>query len=179
MKNTLAPAMMAAGMALASQGAEAADGTITFSGSITGQSCTINGNDTGAKSFTVALPAVSAASLGAAGATAGRTPFTIALTNCASGSSTPHAYFEAGPTTDANTGNLILEAGGASNVEIGLRNADFSPIKAGFADHLQNSHGVALTNGSATLWYYAEYVATGAATVGAANSSVLYTITYP
>ncbi|PRE84487.1 fimbrial protein, partial [Burkholderia gladioli] len=58
----------------------AADGTITFMGNVTAQTCTINGNGSGSKNFTVTLPTVSASSLATAGATAGATPFNIALT---------------------------------------------------------------------------------------------------
>ena len=52
-------------------------------------------------------------------------------------------------------------------------------LKAGFADSAQNSLAVPLVSGAATLSYFAEYVATGQATSGAANSSVMYTIAYP
>jgi major type 1 subunit fimbrin (pilin) len=156
----------------------AADGTITFNGSITAQTCTINGNGAGSNDFTVTLPTVSASALSAAGQTAGRTPFNIVLTACTPATGNVHTFFESGPTTDATTGNLVLQAGGATNVQIGLENADFSPIKAGFADASQNSASVAINSGAASLSYYAQYVATGAATAGAANSSVMYTIAY-
>ncbi|WP_454741320.1 fimbrial protein [Cupriavidus necator] len=179
MKIAFAPAVLAAGIVFASQAAHAADGTITFNGSITAQSCAINGNGTGSKSFAVTLPTVSARTLNGPGATAGRTALTIALSNCTPNTGIVHTHFEAGPTTDLNTGNLILDPDGADNVQIGLRTADLSPIKAGFADSAQNSHLVLLTNGAATLSYYAEYVATDVAGTGAANSSMIYTIAYP
>jgi major type 1 subunit fimbrin (pilin) len=171
--------MIAAAVAMAAalpMASHAADGTITFTGNVTAQTCTING---GAKDFSVNLPTVSASSLATAGETAGRTPFSIQLTNCTSGSGNVHTFFESGATTDLQTGNLIVDAGGASNVQIGLLNgADASPIKAGFADASQNSASVAISNGAATLPYFAQYVATGAATAGAANSNVMYTIAY-
>jgi len=156
----------------------AADGTITFNGSITAQTCTINGNGAGAKDFVVQLPKVSASSLASAGQTAGRTPFNISLSACTPASGTVHAFFEPGATTNASTGNLILTAGGATNVQIGLLNSDFTAIKAGYADASQNSKAVTLTSGGATLSYFAEYVATGVATAGAANSTVMYTLAY-
>lgn len=158
--------------------AHAADGTITFTGTIVSQTCTINGNGSGSKDFTVALPTVSASALNGAGQTAGRTPFNIQLTGC-SGTGNVHAYFESGATTDAGTGNLKLNAGGADQVQIGLLNDDLSPIAMGAADASQNSHAVAIATGAATLPYFAEYVATGVATAGAANSSVMYTLVYP
>lgn len=180
MKFAFAPVVLAAGIAFASQSAHAVDGTITFNGNITATSCEINGNGTGSKSFTVTLPTVSAKTLDTAGARAGRTPFIIAL-NCDTDTGSVHTYFEPGPTTDASTGNLVINSGSgtAGNVQIGLLNADFTQIKAGFADSAQNSLAVPLTSGAATLSYFAEYVATGQATSGAANSSVMYTIAYP
>lgn len=162
-----------AAMPLASQ---AADGTITFTGNITTQTCTINGNGASAKDFGVKLPTLSAASLNPTG---GRTGFNITLSGCTPTTGTVHTFFESGSTTDVSTGNLKLDAGGATNVQIGLLNGDFTPIKAGFDDASQNSKAIAIVNGSVTLPYFAEYVATGGTpTAGAANSSVMYTIAY-
>ncbi|KAA1012039.1 type 1 fimbrial protein [Paraburkholderia panacisoli] len=157
----------------------AADGTITFNGSITAQTCNISGNGSGAADFSVTLPNVSVSALTPVGQPAGRTPFNIMLTGCTPNTGNVHTYFEAGPTTDATTGNLVLNAGGATNVEIGLLNgSDFSPIKVGFADASQNSQSVVISGGTATLPYYAQYVSTGVPTAGAANSSVMYTLAY-
>ena len=178
MKTKLISAVIFTGAATASQFAAAADGTITFNGTITAQTCTINGNGSGSSNFTITLPTVSSSTLATAGQTAGRTPFSIALTNCTPNSGNVRTYFESGPTTDLTTGNLILNAGGATNVEIGLLNSDSTNIAAGAAEASQNSKPVAITSGKATLNYYAQYVATGAATAGAANSSVMYTMAY-
>jgi len=179
MKRNLVSALILASTAMVAQLASANDGTITFNGQVTAQTCTINGNGTGAKDFLVTLPSVSTSALAGAGQTAGRTPFSIALSACTPDSGNVHTYFEPGITTDASTGNLKLDAGGASNVQIGLLNSDFTPIKAGFADASQNSKPVVIASGSATLSYYAQYVATGgAAGAGAANSSVMYTLVY-
>lgn len=178
MNTKILSAIVLVGAAAASQVAAAADGTITFNGNVTAQSCTINGNGSGAKDFSVTLPTVSSSMLATAGQTAGRTPFSISLTACTPATGSVHTYFEPGPTTDIQTGNLILNSGGASNVEISLLNSDFSVIKAGAADASQNSKPVAIATGSATLNYYAQYYATGAATAGAANSSVMYTLSY-
>lgn len=180
--NKLLAALIVAGTAMGAQFAHAADGTITFNGKIIGQTCTINGNGEGpgVTNFTVRLPAVSTSTLNGAGKVAGQTPFNIALSNCTPDTGNVHTFFEAGPTTDATTGNLILEAGGAENVQIRLLNGGTAntPIKAGFTDAAQGSNAVPLTNGAATLWYYAQYYATGAATAGLANSSVMYSIAY-
>ncbi|MDR9865139.1 fimbrial protein [Pseudomonas baetica] len=172
-----------AGVTAASQTAFAADGTITFSGNVTAQTCTINGNGngngSGSKDFTVTLPVVSASALTSAGQTAGRTPFNIALTACTPSSGNVHAYFEPGPTVDMATGNLKLTGSGATNVQIGLLNEDFTVVKVGAADASQNSKAVPISAaGAATLPFYAQYVATGAATAGVANSNVLYSLVY-
>ncbi len=75
-------AAIAAASAFSAQSAFAADGIIAFNGTITAQTCTINGNGMGSKDFTVTLPKVSASTLGTAGQTAGRTPFNISLSDC-------------------------------------------------------------------------------------------------
>jgi major type 1 subunit fimbrin (pilin) len=114
-----------------------------------------------------------------ASATAGRTPFNIALSACTPSTGNVSTYFEPGSTTDGSTGNLVVATGGATNVQIQLLNQDATPIKAGFAQASQNSQTTALNTGAATLNYFAQYFATGATTAGAANSSVNYTISYP
>ncbi len=179
-KFKLLAALTLASAAFASHSAFAADGTITFTGSVTANTCAIAGNGASSKNFTVALPNVSNKTLAAAGDTAGRTPFSIALTGCTPNTGNVHTFFEAGPTVDTASGNLInTSTGGAANVQIGLLNADASAIKAGATDASQNSKAVALAGGNATLQYIAQYVATGATTAGAVNSSVQYTIVYP
>ncbi|CAB3753554.1 fimbrial protein [Paraburkholderia solisilvae] len=157
--------------------ANAADGTITFNGSITAQTCTVSA---ASANLTVTLPTVSVGSLTQTGQTAGNTPFSISLTGCAPASGTVHTFFEAGSTTSAD-GHLSLTggAGSAGNVKIDLRNSDGSEIVAGAADASQNSLPVNIAaDGTATLNYTAQYVATGAATAGTANSTVQFTMVY-
>ncbi|MEN2469434.1 type 1 fimbrial protein [Burkholderia stabilis] len=179
MQTKLISALLLVGAATASQVASAADGTITFTGSVTAQTCTINGNGSNSNNFNVPLLNVSTSALAAAGQTASAKAFSIALTACTPASGNVHAYFEPGPTVDTATGNLFLTAGGATNVEIRLLNGDYTPIKLGAADASQNSQSVAITAaGTATLNYLAEYYATGAATAGAATSSVMYSLVY-
>ncbi|MCA7925844.1 type 1 fimbrial protein [Burkholderia cenocepacia] len=155
----------------------AADGTITINGNIGTQTCTIDGNGTGGKDFTVALPKVSTSALASGGSTAGRTPFKIGLKNCSPASGNVYTHFEPGTTVNATTGQLLNATGTAKNVEVGLLNGDSSNIGVGKAD--ENSKAVALSNGAAELPYYAQYVATGgAAGQGTVNTSVMYSIMY-
>lgn len=181
MNHKLLSTLILASTAMVAQVASAYDGEIKFTGKVTSQTCKINGNGGGGKDFVVALPTVQASALFKAGEVAGRTPFNISLYECTPNSGKVRAYFEPGSTTDGGTGNLTLigSAGNADKVQIGLLNADdFSPIKAGFAIDSQNSKWVSIADGNATFSYYAQYVATGAATPGAANSTVMYTIVY-
>lgn len=176
MKNKLLMAMIVAGAAMTSQFAAATDGTITFNGKLTAETCTITTGANG--NFTVNLPTVSTSQLQTALQTAGRTPFSIALTGCGGGSETTvHTFFETGGNTDAVTGNLKV-SGGATNVEIGLLNGDQSNILLGLTDAAQMSKPANIVAGAATLNYFAQYQSTGAASAGAANSSVLYTLAY-
>ncbi|CAG9210157.1 Major fimbrial subunit SMF-1 [Burkholderia gladioli] len=180
MKINFISALLLACAATASHVAFAADGTITFTGKVSAQTCTIN--KTSAANFTVTLPPVSANALASAGQTAGRAPFKIALTGCSVKSGTVRAYFEPGSTVNTSTGQLVLNSGAdaATNVEIGLLNSDLSVIDIGAADGSQNSQAATISAaGDATLNFYAQYVATGAATAGTAQSSVMYTLVYP
>ncbi|WP_226118695.1 fimbrial protein [Burkholderia sp. AU33545] len=176
--------MMLASIGIAAASAAyASDGTITINGSVVASTCTING---GQGDVTVNLPTVATTALASPGTVAGRTPFTLALTNCTTGNGSPTKVgvaFEAGANVDLTTGRLKLNAGSeaapaASNVQINVLNDQQQPIKVGFQGD-QGSQMVAIGNdGSATLNYFAEYYATGAVTAGAANSKVQYSLTY-
>lgn len=161
--------------------AQAADGTITFNGKVTDQTCTIS--TPGGKDFTVTLPTVSSSTLNAVSATAGRTPFAINLTKCSKGQVA--TYFEPGSTVDFKTGRLNnqTKTNAATNVQIQLlgSNNQFLPILAATNNGAQtNSQWVTVANegDSADLNYYAEYFATAAAGAGDVTSNVQYTIIY-
>ena len=90
--------------------------------------------------------------------------------------------FEPGPNVNLATGRLTLTgADAAKNVEIGILNDKYQPIKVGAESSAQNSQIVDIdtTAGTATLQYSAQYVATGEATGGSANSFVTYSLIYP
>ncbi|TLG90795.1 type 1 fimbrial protein [Pseudomonas edaphica] len=157
--------------------AGAADGLVEFEGSITTQSCTING---GTPDLKVTLPKVSSASLVRPGSWAGRTPFSIALTDCGAPlNGAVKVYFEPGAEVDVATGNLNITngAGNATNVQVALLSSAFSPIKLG--DVVANTPSTNLVNGAAKFDYYAQYQSLGAATAGGVTTRVNYTIIYP
>ncbi len=160
----------------------AVDGTITINGQITDTTCTIS-VDGGSNDATVTLPTVSSTTLGAAGATAGATPFTISLSNCSGTSlNTASTYFEPGAYVDSTTGRLNIDsaaADAATNVQVQLLNADRDAIVAGASvANGQNDIPVDISSGNGTLNYFAQYYATGASTAGSVTTQVDYTMVY-
>ncbi|CAG9261273.1 F17 fimbrial protein [Burkholderia diffusa] len=177
--------MSAVGLAAAfgANVAHASDGSVFFQGAVIASTCKIsnvlaNGN------VTVMLPNVGTAQLSAAGKTAGRTPFSFQLTGCSTAAYAPTQVavaFEPGPAVNLATGRLkpTGTANPAANVEIGLLNDTYQPIKVGAAFEDQSSQVVKIVDGGATLQYAAEYVATGVATAGDASTYVTYSLVYP
>jgi major type 1 subunit fimbrin (pilin) len=198
MSTRIKRAMVAAGITAAMTlplSGQASDGTITFTGAVTASTCTINVNATGAVNATVALPTVDTSALTNAGATtktAAGTFFSMALSACNAvadilpGPAAPthvSIYFEAGPNVDEATGGLINTAGGGSNVEVNLYNASGATVVGTQIQPGTQTHQPALltvANGG-TQWFYAGYSTAGAAaaaTAGAVNTSITYSLVY-
>ena len=170
----------------------ASDGTITFTGAVTGSSCTIDVNGSGSTTTTVALPTVDTAALTdvAPRSTAGGTFFNMVLSGCAAvddygagaAPTNVQIYFEAGPNVDESTGGLINGAASGSNVEVKLYNASeatvvgtqITPGKSTVQPPVQT------VAGAGTQWFYAGYSteANGAATAGAVSTSITYSLIY-
>ena len=180
-------ASAAAVMIFAPTVALAADGKVTFNGEIITNTCTVISGD---KDKIVTLP-VQESALSAANQTAGTTPFTIGLENCASASDVS-VYFEPNEyvSTEGRLKNTIPAGGpdnGANNVDIELLNNNHGVID--LANQTidpatgkvtgGNSTVVTPVNGSATLPFYARYFATDAAEAGKVSSYVNFTIVYP
>lgn len=178
MKSKTCVAMAIGFLASLSLPAFAIDGTITFTGAVSANTCTINGNDTGSQSFNVLLPTVGVDSLTTQGQTSGNTPFFIRLSACTPNTGTVRVHFEPGANGNTVTGNLTTAAGGAGNVEVRLLNDDESAINVTVADGSQNSKSVVLASGEATLKYFAQYFATGQASPGTVTATAKYTIVY-
>jgi len=190
-------ALIAAGMATAMalpMSTQASDGTLTFTGAVTANSCTLKVNGVTGATATVALPTVDTAALSnvAPRTTAAGTFFSIDVSACTAvqdiggtaAPSTVQIYFEAGPNVDETTGGLINTAVGGSNVEVNLYNASGATvvgtqIKPGTPTN-QPPTQVATTD--ATHWFYAGYsTACGggaAATAGAVSTSITYSLVY-
>ena len=172
-------------MALLSTAAQAADGTITFTGSVTDTTCSINGTASGtAADVAVILPTVQAGSLPAAGATAGTSSLgdvRLTLSGCSGAATKAIARFENGPTVDQSSGYLTNQASAtpAQNVQVRLLNANAQPINVlTGANNTLATNGATITGGAATLNYFAQYYATGKAQPGNVSTSVQYTMQY-
>lgn len=180
MKNTnfLSAVVTAASLAcaMAPAMANASDGTITFTGSVTASTCTIAVNG-GAASATVVLPPVSTKSLTGKGVVAGATNFSIALSACEASLKNANAFFELGATVNTATANLV-NSGTATLVEVQLLDKKGTHIKPG--DQAQYAAGsyTPVTSAAATLSYAAQYYATGQTTAGTVSSTVTYSISY-
>lgn len=158
----------------------ASTGTITFNGELTGTTCDVS-VDNQAADATITLPTVGTSQLAAAGATAGNTGFTMALSNCAGTLKTASASFEPGSSVDLVTGRLKNMTGTATNVGLQLRDgssASQAVIKAGNSNQVTNTSYVDISTGSANLPYAVEYYADGATTAGTVVSNVVYSIQY-
>jgi major type 1 subunit fimbrin (pilin) len=166
--------------------ARASDGTVNFSGTLLNTTCTISVNN-GTNVGTVTLPTLAAATLGAAGATAGRTLFTIGLSGCGSKTSimdnapisSATAYFENGPGVDPVTSNILNASGSATGVQLQLTNYGGAVIKPGDSTQL-GVIGVKIASGgtSGVMRYQVQYIATTATTAGSVAGSVTYSIVY-
>ncbi|MBR8335380.1 fimbrial protein [Burkholderia ambifaria] len=176
MKKALISALVAtASVAAFAPAAHAADGLIEFNGALTAATCKVNG---GSSNFAVTLPTVSTSTLATKGSWAGRQAFKLSLTECQPSTGIVSAYLEPGPTVSPDTGNLKVDAGGASNVEIALLNGTYDKINAAAAIGSQNVDKVNISAGKADLQFYAQYESLGGATSGPAKSRVNYTIVY-
>jgi major type 1 subunit fimbrin (pilin) len=188
MRRTRAPlaTMFSAAMALPPAGV-ASDGTITFTGAITENSCSISVNGAGSIDGTVALPIVDATALArgpAPQSTAAGTFFNIALSGCV----LTHAdlagnvpgrvavYFEAGPTVDAATHALINS--GTSNVEVKLYEAT-GATQVG-SQIMPGTVAGQSAAGEGTWYFYAGYslAGQGALRAGTVSTSVTYSLVY-
>lgn len=169
-------ALAALTSALAMSAAQASDGTITFNGQLSAQTCTTKINNT-SNVATVTLPSVSIASLAAAGATAGSTNFTINLSACTGTIATAAATFEAGAGVDPTTQN-VRNTGSATGVQLQLLDSTGKVIKAGDTSQTANTARTAMTGATGVLPYAVQYIASAATTPGNVVGSVTYSINY-
>ncbi len=173
---TLAAAVAAAcaGMAFA-PAANAADGTITITGKVMNQTCSVSagpGNGT-----PVVLAPVAASDLQTAGDTANDTDFDVTLSGCPTNPGVQVAASFSGSNIDtANGGRLSNANGTAANVDVELSNQGSAT-----ALNLASDESALQTidaSGNATLPFTARYYSLGNATAGTVDTSVDFTVVY-
>ncbi|MGZ7458353.1 fimbrial protein [Pseudomonas sp. Ma2-10] len=153
--------------------ANAADGTLNFTGAVTDAACTIT---PASANQTVTLGTISSSALPAAGDSAAPTAFDIVLTACPATATSATVKFD-GPTDADNSSLLALTtvAGVATGVGIGFYEEDAStpiPVSA------ESSSKALSTTLDTTFRYIAKYVATGPVVAGTANAVSDFTIIY-
>lgn len=156
--------------------AHASDGTISFTGQLTSQTCTIKVNNL-SNVGTVTLPTFSIASLATPGATVGATNFTINLSACTGTMATAAAIFEAGSGVDPITHNII-NTGTSPGVQLQLLDSNGAVIKAGDTSQTTTTARTTATGTSAVLPYAVQYYANGTVGAGPVAGSVTYSINY-
>ena len=168
-------------LSLASLSAMAADGSITFAGKITDNTCTIDTNPAGPGFVkAVKLPTVNKSNFTAAGSVAGQTMFSLEVAAC--DADTVRANFEAGTTVDLATGRLITQGDSAAraDMQIEILNAAQSPINLATNDGNTVTTLTGTTpNKAGEIIFFARYYATQAdVAVGAVTSSVSFVMDY-
>lgn len=154
--------------------ANAADGTINFTGNITDAACTVSASTA---TQTVAMGTVSSGSMTTVGASSAPTRFNITLSACPATATSAAIKFD-GPSDTMNSSLLALTnvPGVATGVAIGLYEADSStliPVGSASAKHTLTA------TGNNTFDYYAKYVSTNTTIVAGTASAVSnFTVVY-
>ena len=152
-------------------------GTVNFKGEFVNAPCVVS-SDTANQ--TVDLGQYRTASLTAKDAQTAKVPFEIKLVNC-DATTLKTASFAFYGTADSANPNLLgvvassANAEGAKGVGIGIYDAAGTLLKP---DGATQSVKTKLLDGTTTVNFSANYVATAAVTAGEANSSANFMITY-
>jgi len=158
----------------------AAAGTITFKGTVTDQTCTVNVE--GKKDHIVELPKVSKSQLAEAGKTAGITPFKISVSGCtaASADMAINTVFSGATLTANHNLENTAATGKADKVEVQLLTGAGTGSAPIALSSVTSVAGLVVPQGQtgAEYEFAAQYYAAGAATAGAVEAIVNYDITY-
>ncbi|SDC10029.1 fimbrial protein [Acinetobacter boissieri] len=169
---------------VASSSVYAVDGTINFSGTLVGGTCSASINSGSSATATVSLPTTHVSALTSSAAVAGLTAYKIVLTGagCSTSAGIATPYYEPS-VSNVNTNGRLTNTGTASNVDIQLLNNAQTIINL-YTDSSSQTYSTATTgtNSSSvatyTYPYYARYYATGTTTAGTVVGQVDYSIIY-
>ncbi|KGT94987.1 hypothetical protein NG99_04900 [Erwinia typographi] len=173
--NLIVSAVAATIISLPAIAAAEPDGTITFNGFISSQTCDVSVN--GSKDGGVTLPNIVSSLLAEEGQVAGNTTFTVNVKDCATKEGKVRAFFQAGTNVDLATGTL-KNNGTAKNVHIQILDPKGNPLKVGDESQRSATNEETLKDGSAALVYSAQYYVTGKSETGVVATSVEYSIDY-
>jgi major type 1 subunit fimbrin (pilin) len=191
MKNSVLSLALAAGMVMATPAAFAADGKLTFTGLITGATCTVTGSGaaSGTGDITVGLDTYAASEFDADGSDpfdgtvlVGEKPFKLVLaggTDCANGKVYSMQFRQGAPNADTNgnLNNADVSTEGAKNVQIRVLSTNGYPINFYTDANAPATGTIAGNQGEMSM--VAAYVAKGAApTPGNVQTSVEFVLTH-
>lgn len=161
---------------LASSATYAADGKISFTGSVTDSACTVTNSES--SPLTVNLGKVSKSAFSGSGSTAAPTKFTIQLTGCPDTVSSATVKFDGTPFNGDNS-ILALTSGTDAATGVGIQITDSSqtvlPLSQASASYALST----TTDNINSLDFVARYVSTASTvTAGSANADASFTINY-
>lgn len=174
---------------LASPLVQAADGTITFNGTITASTCVVAGaaqtGQTHSTAATINLPTLPTSAFDSGTSIAGTTNFEILLTGCLATTNLQNvrALFTTADTV--SNGVIVAGANGnsaaAGNIGVILQTETGAAIDVNGGTNLDPGAALPTTSGDVTMKYQASYsvVNSGAAvTAGAVYNTINYEISY-
>lgn len=172
MKKSILALMVVASSVVGLSAANASDGQVHFTGSITADACTVNGGVAGP--LEVELGTVASSAMAGVGTKSTPTKFTIALTACDASLTSAAVKFD-GTSDSADETLLQLDSDStATGVGIEIGEADGTPLPLYTA-----SQSVPITSGAANLDFVGRYKSTAAAPVaGSANGTSQFTVNY-
>ncbi|SFN19710.1 major type 1 subunit fimbrin (pilin) [Izhakiella capsodis] len=151
-------------------------GTVHFKGEVVNAACAV---DAGSIDQTVQLGQVKSTTLSAVGKTSSAVGFNIQLDDCDTTVATKASIAFSGVTVNAeNPTALALEGsseGVATNVGVQVLDSAGKALAFNGTDY---STAATLFDGNNTLPFQARYIATGAATPGAANANANFKVQY-
>lgn len=150
----------------------AADGTISFTGTVIDSGCKVAETPNGG-TMTIPMGSFSKASFTDVGSKSAQKNFSLTLTECPSGKGTVLIRFS-GTADTANNNLIALTPGGATGLALGFTGPDGNDLSI-----QKDSSPVTITNNAATLNLQAFYQRTGTINSGDAKAVAYFTLTYP
>lgn len=147
---------------------------ITFTGTLTDQTCSAEGSD---KQVTVPFGTYPAATFATAGTKSPAKKFEIKLTGCPEGINAPFITFSGTSSKTSADGAAIFEntaTGGATNIGAVIYDKDGK----GFTNNTKADSGAVISGGNGAIPLTANLISTGTAGLGAENGDINIPVTF-